>query len=324
MKDEKAWPISTREADCFLQGLPSFCESVTLHSQETSDQLVEDHLSKFIAKNVRDGFVLVRTSTSGNRPADHEIRPDLLRLVLNTAVRAVGYGRVALGDGPAYGSYADECRRLGWEDVAKDFRVQIRDLNEDEGEPLLPHFPVARSFNRADLVVNLVKAKTHRRFGVSLSGKSLLGVLPGKLYGFPKLAGRHRYVPWLALALEEHGPPIFSVIDGSNGIEGNGPLRGTATNSHFLTLGSGCIGPDVRAAIEMGFDPLLIPLFLFPTATCSVVDPKPWYVYRHTNCDYLPPLSCYWLYRSLHNSKRREQIFRMLQSGAMACWPSET
>src|SRR5207248_2682919 len=106
------------------------------------------------------------------------------------------------------------------------------DLNTDRQKEVADNWPVSNTFLCADAIINLCKAKTHRRFGVSLGTKSLLGVLSARILGYPKLVGRHMNVPRLLLELEKVSPPALTVIDGVEGIEGEGPLQGVPTESH--------------------------------------------------------------------------------------------
>jgi len=279
-------------------------------------------LTKFLLEHYAGGYILVKTSTTGARPPSHEVSSELLGLVLSAAVAAAP-GRVVLADGPVYARYLEECRRLGWQGIAETWGAAVADLNEDDAEEVAPNWPVSRRFLAADVVVNLTKAKTHRRFGVSLAEKALLGVLVGRITGYPKLAGRHDYVTWLLQRLACQSPPIFSVIDGVRGIQGNGPLDGRPTASNFLCLGQGLLGPDTRAIIEMGFDPALVPGLIRPMAPpVASVRPVDWSSLRTTSLNFLPARSCGWLYRSLERSRRRDRHYRNLVAGARDCWPS--
>jgi hypothetical protein len=121
-------------------------------------------------------------------------------------------------------------------------------------------------------------------------------------------------------ALEARSPVALSIIDGVRGIGGEGPLDGQPTRSRFMVAGEGYLGPDVQAVVEMGFDPLLVPLFLRPLARATGAAPVSWARRRVTHCDFLPSVSCSWMYRSLRNSKHRAERYAALLAGAMAAW----
>ena len=80
----------------------------------------------------------------------------------------------------------------------------------------------------ADLLVSLPKMKTHHWAGATLSMKNLFGIVPGAVYGWPKnvlhWAGIDQSIADLHFAF----PKQFCLVDGIEGMEGNGPIQGTA------------------------------------------------------------------------------------------------
>jgi uncharacterized protein (DUF362 family) len=111
-------------------------------------------------------------------------------------------------------------------------------------------------------------------------------------------------------------PPIYSIIDGSGGIEGEGPLAGDVVCSSFMVFGSGCVAPDLRATIEMGFDPALVPMHHRPVSRATELPQRTWSDLRTTFVDFLPSRSCAWLYRSLKSHRHRNARFAALAEGA--------
>ncbi len=189
----------------------------------------------FLDRIPPEGWVLIKTSTAGRRGADHEVDLQLLVLVVEEVVASRTARDVIVADGPAFGdSYRVEVERLGWASAISRFGVLVEDLNEGEFSAAECEWPIATRFLGASGVINLTKAKTHRRFGVSLASKALLGALAGRELGYPKLEGLHRYVSWILVELERLSPPVLSIIDGLGGIEGEGPLRGVRARGNFL------------------------------------------------------------------------------------------
>jgi uncharacterized protein (DUF362 family) len=281
------------------------------------------NLDTFLMEQYAGGYVVVKTSTAGNRSSAHEASTALLTHVLQRAKRTIAPGRIVLADGPGFPvTYESECKRLGWDSLARSLDVSISDLNSGPTIEVAPGWPASRLYLQADLIINLTKAKTHRRFGVSLAEKSLLGTLSGSVLGYPKLSGKHSMTPWLLREIQAKSPPIFSIIDGVEGIEGEGPLNGRTVDSQFLSFGIGCIAPDLRATVEMGFDPVLIPLWHRPWPRVNELAIN-WAKIRVTGTDFLPSTSCSWLYKSLRQSKRRMPNYTMLMEGARACWPNK-
>jgi uncharacterized protein (DUF362 family) len=317
------WPLSPDVLDGFLLSRVSEDRPQLLDSRHpwAVDALL-DGLAEFLRANAGSGHVLVKCSTTTRRPLSHEVSGDLLERVLRVVTDVCAPGSVVMGDGPVWDiPFEEECERQGWAAMARRMGVALRDLNRDQSVEIEPGWPVSKTFLEARAVVSLTKAKTHRRFGVSLAEKTLLGVLSGGRLGHPKMsASGHRVVPWLLDTLSAAAPPIFSIIDGVNGIEGNGPMAGVPSSSHFLCFGPGCLGPEVRGIVEMGFDPALVPSLQRPIPVSKPAQVR-WADLRVTGLDFEPAPSCPWLYRSLDRRWGRRRRFATLQQAVRANWP---
>lgn len=323
MSRVERWAQSVVEHDAALQAAGNPTRAIVLPCAfpDAADALTPA-IEQFVDAHYAGGTLLVKTSTPGDRPTDHEVSPELVRIVLEAVCRRVPPRHVRLADGPAYPiDYVAECRRIGWADIAEGLGVEMTDLNATDAEERVPGWPLSQTFLRADAVINLTKAKTHRRFGVSLAEKSLLGVVVGARTGYPKLLGRHDHVPWLITHIVADGPPLFSVVDGDRGIQGEGPLDGVPTDSAFLVYGTDCLAVDLRAIVEMGFDPALVPLLCRPLPPADGRPPLEWSSLRQTGTDFEPSLSCAWLHHSLRRRARRSSRHKRLMKGAVACWP---
>ena len=133
-------------------------------------------------------------------------------------------------------------------------------------------FPFTSWLNKADVVFNLCKLKTHGMMGMSCATKNLFGVVPG----FSKPEFHYRYPNHLDFAgmildLGSYVKPTFSVCDAVWGMEGNGPTGGTprhigcimvSPSTHKLDLlGATLIGlapndvPTLGLAVERGLAP---------------------------------------------------------------------
>jgi uncharacterized protein (DUF362 family) len=322
--NERVWAATPELFDEFAVREPTLATAHVVISGEPEYLPLEPMhaLHKFLDSMVISGHVLIKTSTTGQRAATHEVSVGLLTSVVETLLQHVPSNRIILADGPVYARYEDECARLGWASLCRRTGIGVADLNYTDTTNV-GCWPVSSLFLEAGAVVSVTRAKTHRRTGVTLGLKSLVGALSGRELGLPKMPGRHRLLNRLLLTLEQTCAPVFSIIDGRNGIEGEGPLSGDLVPSRFVAFGEGLMGPDLRAAVEMGFDPALVPGFLRPWPPQQLnYTPVglPWSRHRISDVDFLPSLSCSWLYRSLVRTKLRTRRYQHLLSGARACW----
>jgi uncharacterized protein (DUF362 family) len=137
------------------------------------------------------------------------------------------------------------------------------DLNVDEVEriPLrtratrLKELYLPKTVLRADFVVSMPKLKTHHWAGVTLSLKNMFGIVPGNCYGWPK-----NVLHWAGLTrsiLDINGTvrPDFAIVDGIVGMEGNGPIQGTAKPCGVLVMGDDPVAVDSTCARVMCLAP---------------------------------------------------------------------
>jgi uncharacterized protein (DUF362 family) len=85
--------------------------------------------------------------------------------------------------------------------------------------------------------------------------KNCFGCLPGRVYGWPKnvlhWAGLEQAIVDIAGAVR----PDLQIVDGIVGMQGNGPISGTAVDAGVLVFGTDPVATDTTAAMVMGLDP---------------------------------------------------------------------
>ncbi len=180
------------------------------------------------------------------------------------AFRALGAAEVIVGDGPAL-------QRDGWEiadaiglsPLLADAGVQFVDLNHDElvrvenlgGNLGLEQLYYSRSVVTADVIVSMPKMKVHHWLGVSLSMKNMFGTLSSLAYGWPRnmfhIRGPHNAI----LDFNLTRPADYAIVDGIVGMEGDGPIHGTAVDVGVLVMGANSAAVDATSARIMGLRP---------------------------------------------------------------------
>jgi uncharacterized protein (DUF362 family) len=106
-----------------------------------------------------------------------------------------------------------------------------------------------------DLLVSLPKMKTHHWTGATLAMKNLFGVVPGAVYGWPKNVLHWAGINESIVDLHHLFPRQFAIVDGIVGMEGNGPIQGTAKSAGVLVSGSDVAAVDATCCRIMGIDP---------------------------------------------------------------------
>ena len=192
--------------------------------------------------------------------------PVLIAAAIDT-FRQLGAKEVIVADGPGHQRDTEMLLELsGLDAVVKDAKTKFVDLNTDS----IHRVPTASQFTtmgelwlpetilNADLVVSMPKLKTHHWAGVTLSLKNLFGVIPSVHYGWPKNVLHWHGINESIVDIATTVKPGFTIIDGVEGMEGNGPLHGQTVNSQVIVMSDNLAAADATATRLMGLDPTKI------------------------------------------------------------------
>jgi uncharacterized protein (DUF362 family) len=229
---------------------------------------------------VRRGLELFGVPVGGRRVV---LKPNLVefdpRSVINTnpalivaaaeAFRSLGAAQVTVAEGPGHRRDNEYLLTAsGLRELLRDTESRWVDLNMDAVRKValksrftsLDGLWLPDTVTGADLLVSMPKLKTHHWAGATLSMKNLFGIIPGSIYGWPKNVlhwqGIHQSILDINAALPV---PRFNIVDGIVGMEGNGPIQGTARASGVLVFGEDPVAVDATGARLMGLEPARIP-----------------------------------------------------------------
>jgi uncharacterized protein (DUF362 family) len=154
----------------------------------------------------------------------------------------------------------------GLGDVLRHYKVPFVDLNHDEPVKLpnlgrltgLEHLYLSRTVASAEVFISLPKLKTHHWAGATLAMKNLFGTLPGICYGWPKNELHWRGIDNSIVDIALTRTPDLAIVDGIIGMEGDGPLNGTAKPMGVLVMGCDMVALDATCCRLMQLDPLKI------------------------------------------------------------------
>jgi len=214
---------------------------------------------------VRGKSVLIKPNlvdVADDRPVFTDLR---LVEALIAHLGDLGAREVIIAEGAAHNRDSEWLfRGSGYEAMAKRRGVRLVDLNYDDitvvpsvnpGSTLFKAMSLPRTVTSADVIISVPKMKTHRFAGVTLSMKNMFGVLPGIVYGWPKNALHWNGIPLSVCEINGTVKVHYSIVDGVVGMEGYGPLLGTAKKAGVLVMGDNALAVDATAARVMGVDP---------------------------------------------------------------------
>jgi uncharacterized protein (DUF362 family) len=178
--------------------------------------------------------------------------------------RKLGAREVIVGEGQGHCRDTDYVlEQSGLGRVLRESGLEFVDLNHDEVYLTpnrsrctpLPSLALPAALRRADVIVSMPKLKTHHWAGVTLSMKNLFGVMPSVYYGWPKNVLHHAGIPESILDINATVRPHLAIVDGIIGMEGDGPIMGTARQAGVLVLGTNLPAVDATGARLMRIDP---------------------------------------------------------------------
>jgi uncharacterized protein (DUF362 family) len=228
-----------------------------------------------LAGIIRRGLDLLKVDVRGKRIL---LKPNLVEYsaerVINThplvvagaaqALLSAGAASVAVAEGPGHRRDIEYLlASTGMFDYIRDLKLRFIDLNHDDvrAVPLrsrftgLNHLQLPVELLQADLVVSMPKLKVHHHAAVTGAMKNLFGTVPGAVYGWPKNVLHFHGIDNSIVDLAATVRPGLSIVDGIVGMEGDGPIMGSARPVGCLIMGRDPVAVDATSARIMGLRP---------------------------------------------------------------------
>jgi uncharacterized protein (DUF362 family) len=196
---------------------------------------------------------------------------DALRALLEF-VKPIYKGQIIIAESSSSVNSADGFKNYGYLDLMKEFDVKFVDINQSStGTPV---FIVDRDLHQdkiqtSDLltskdnyVISLSRLKTHNSVVMTGAVKNLaMGapLNPGAVNGAKPISykrsmhsGGSRFLHYNMFLIAPYILPDFAVIDGLEGMEGNGPINGTPVDHKIAMASFDPVAIDSMAARLMG------------------------------------------------------------------------
>jgi uncharacterized protein (DUF362 family) len=193
--------------------------------------------------------------------------PRVVQAMIHLA-REMGARQIVVADAPTFRRDPQAILdATGFSALLAREQIEFVDLNYDDlvsiplkgGYTRLKNLFLAKTIVDADLLISMPKLKTHHWTQISVSVKNLFGIVPGIKYGWPKNTLHVQGIPAFLAELADSLPTrACAVVDGIVGMQGDGPLFGSAVASGAIIAGADLIAVDATCARLMGFDPARI------------------------------------------------------------------
>ena len=195
-----------------------------------------------------------------------------LRAVLEF-VKPFYKGQVLIAESSSSVNSSDGFSNYGYTDLEKDYNVKFVDLNAtNSGKPRfildrnihLDKIEVADIFGNPDYyIISLSRLKTHNSVVMTAGIKNIMMSAPlnpgtvgsdGRRISYKRNmhSGGSRWLHYNIFLLAQSLRPDFTIIDGVQGMEGNGPIGGTPVDHRIALAGLDVVAVDSMCARLMG------------------------------------------------------------------------
>ena len=184
--------------------------------------------------------------------------PYVVEAIINL-LEDIGVKNVVIAEGSVVGEKTEKCFSVcGYKSLAERKKIQLIDLKKDEFIPLglsngkiFKILKLPRTVVEADAIIDVPVLKTHDCFPVSLGLKNMKGVIHDRdKQKFHLLDLAQCIVDLNKLVL-----PRITLIDGTVGMEGMGPVYGIPADARMLFVSFDCVAADAIGSLFMGIDP---------------------------------------------------------------------
>lgn len=183
------------------------------------------------------------------------------------------FPNVSYGDSPGFGSPSKASQKAGLAKAADELNIKLADFNNGkevffENGCQNKKFFIANGVLENDAVISLPKLKTHGFLKMTCSIKNQFGCIPGTLKAeyHVKLPSAFDFARML-IDLDRYIKPRLYIMDGIQGMEGNGPSGGTPINMNILLFSTDPIALDATVCRLINIKPELVPTNIYGKET---------------------------------------------------------
>ena len=197
---------------------------------------------------------------------------DAIKAVLEY-LKPIYKGQVIIAESSSSVNSASGFENYGYTDLEKEYNIKFVDLNESKtGKPYfildrnlhLDKIEVADIFNNPEYyVISLSRLKTHNSVVMTAGTKNITMGAPlnpgvvangGRPISYKRNmhSGGSRWLHYNIFLLAQTVRPDFTIIDGLEGMEGNGPIAGTPVDHRIALAGFDVVAVDSMCARLMG------------------------------------------------------------------------
>jgi uncharacterized protein (DUF362 family) len=169
-------------------------------------------------------------------------------------------GKIVIAEESTWGDTKEGFEMYGFTKLANDNpQVELLDSSDDEvimEKIIYPGGELNLSFSKtmveSQFLVSIARPKTHCTVGVTAGIKNVLvGAI--QKYKMRRSIHRGKHIHDIIASISDVVYPDFVIIDGTDGMEGGGPIRGDRVESHWALSSFDPLAADSVTTFLMGF-----------------------------------------------------------------------
>lgn len=168
--------------------------------------------------------------------------------------------KIIIAEKASVGTTEEGFKNYGYYDLAKNYNIEFFNLAKDKFLPIETYTSslgklkagASQTILESDFLISVTPAKTH---DVGIVTLSLKNAIMGSLENPPLIHQGFKIFNLNLATLAQKIHPHLSIIDGFEGMGGNGPLYGVPVKSKFSVASLDFLAADTVGAKIMGFDP---------------------------------------------------------------------
>jgi uncharacterized protein (DUF362 family) len=194
---------------------------------------------------------------------------DAIRALLEI-LKPIYKGQIIIAESSSVVETTEGFKNYGYLDLAKNYNIKFVDLNKDNPTPFLildsnlhqEEIQVADTYvNPDNYFISLSRLKTHNRVVMTAGVKNMVMGAPlvlsndrssGRHYKSRMHSGGERFLHFNMFMVGQRIRPDFTIIDGVEGMEGNGPSSGTPVDHKIALAGEDVVAVDSMCSRLMG------------------------------------------------------------------------
>ena len=222
-----------------------------------------------IKKGIRGKQLIIKVNMVTTNVALCATHVDALKALLEY-MKPIYKGQIIVAESSSVVETSDGFKNYGYLDLQKNYNVKFVDLNTDQGSPFhildsnlhLEEIPLAKTFlDPNNYIITLSRLKTHNRVVMTAGLKNMVMGAPlvlsndrtsGRHYKSKMHSGGERFLHYNMFLVGQNVRPDFTIIDGVEGMEGNGPSAGTPVDHRIALAGEDVVAVDSMCSRLMG------------------------------------------------------------------------